>query len=88
MRPNILLIMADQFVWNGVGEVGGWTYTPNLDRLYITGRLIYVRKKGWYGVWDLTISMKYPAPEPMERKSLSIMSIWQTKDSWIFITRI
>lgn len=37
MRPNILLIMADQFVWNGVGEVGGWTYTPNLDRLYREG---------------------------------------------------
>lgn len=37
MRPNILLIMADQFVWDGIGQVGGWTHTPNLDRLYQEG---------------------------------------------------
>lgn len=31
--PNILFLMADQFVWNGIGKIGGWIDTPNLDRL-------------------------------------------------------
>jgi arylsulfatase len=32
-RPNILFLMADQFRADALGCVGGWTRTPNLDRL-------------------------------------------------------
>lgn len=30
---NILFLMADQFVWSGIGKIGGWIDTPNLDML-------------------------------------------------------
>ncbi|TBL71099.1 sulfatase [Paenibacillus thalictri] len=36
-KPNILFIMADQFRWDGIGSVGQWTRTPNLDRLAAEG---------------------------------------------------
>ncbi len=32
-RPNILLIMADQFRFDATGLNGGWAKTPNLDRI-------------------------------------------------------
>lgn len=32
-RPNILFIMADQFRWDAVGAIGGWTRTKHLDWL-------------------------------------------------------
>lgn len=31
--PNILFLMADQFVWNAIGRIGHWVDTPNLDCL-------------------------------------------------------
>jgi choline-sulfatase len=32
-RPNILFLMADQFRADALGCAGGWTRTPNLDRI-------------------------------------------------------
>ena len=32
-RPNILLIMTDQFRYDATGINGGWVKTPNLDRI-------------------------------------------------------
>jgi arylsulfatase len=39
MTPNILFIMADQFRADALGVVGGYTKTPNLDRLAARGTL-------------------------------------------------
>lgn len=36
-KPNILFIMTDQFRWDGVGGIGGWTRTPHLDGLAAQG---------------------------------------------------
>ena len=38
-RNNVLLIMADQWRWDGLGVTGGWVETPNLDRLARQGVL-------------------------------------------------
>jgi arylsulfatase len=35
--PNLLLIMTDQQRWDGMGCVGGWVDTPNMDRLAAQG---------------------------------------------------
>lgn len=37
MKPNILFIMTDQHVWHGIGKIGGWIRTENLDKLYDEG---------------------------------------------------
>src|SRR5215813_5124751 len=37
--PNILFIMADQFRYDALGFLNGWTRTPNLDRLAARGTL-------------------------------------------------
>jgi arylsulfatase len=36
-KPNILFIMADQFRADALGCAGGWTRTPNLDRIAARG---------------------------------------------------
>jgi arylsulfatase A-like enzyme len=36
-RPNVLLIVADDLGWSDVGWHGGFSKTPNLDRLVRTG---------------------------------------------------
>jgi arylsulfatase len=38
-RTNLLLIMTDQWRWDGLGAVGGWVNTPNLDALAEGGTL-------------------------------------------------
>jgi len=38
-RPNILFIMTDQFRFDAMGCINGWTKTPNLDRLAAAGML-------------------------------------------------
>jgi arylsulfatase len=38
-RTNLLLIMADQWRLDGLGAVGGWAQTPNLDALAGEGTL-------------------------------------------------
>jgi len=37
MKPNILLLMTDQQRWDAMGCSGGWTKTPNLDRIASEG---------------------------------------------------
>ena len=39
MKPNILLIIADQFRADALGCVGGHNWTPNLDSLAARGCL-------------------------------------------------
>ncbi|CAG7647994.1 Multifunctional alkaline phosphatase superfamily protein PehA [Paenibacillus solanacearum] len=38
-RSNLLLIMVDQWRWDGLGKTGGWAHTPVLDRLADEGVL-------------------------------------------------
>ena len=36
-RPNVILIVADDLGWNGVGYHGGFVKTPNIDRIARSG---------------------------------------------------
>ena len=36
-RPNVVLIVADDLGWNGVGYHGGFVRTPNIDRIARSG---------------------------------------------------
>src|SRR5688572_32392827 len=36
-RPNVVLIVADDLGWNGVGYHGGPAKTPNIDRIARSG---------------------------------------------------